>query len=349
MAAQSHSGSCGYILRSPHMFTSEHCIRSVAKYRPAFLFMDTDALYISITDLTFRALQCDFDGDIALVVDDPNLVATAEHCIKDADAGVLYYNAQKAPKKPLNDAAIAEAIFNASDFNKIGIYSIYAVKLLATDTPDMKLLAMLAAAGNFAIDAVKTGASIELPKGVEKQLRKLDKPHWWRYAHQSANHPYTDSEYWDAELSQPGKGTIDRIGRIIRNTVPAKAELNVTADPNLWAKMVVDPRRKTLIGVVDVFKDCARRNAQEWSDIFKRRPDLKENWEEAAVIVDRKIQAAREEIIAAAKGDVIAAFDTITRALFKYPTETAFKRFYWSVFGDIAAEVIKSNLAVDAA
>ena len=132
---------------------------------------------------------------------------------------------------------------------------------------------------------------------------------------------------------------------------PAKAEINVTADPNLWAKMVVDPRRKTVTGVVDAFKDCARRNAQEWKEIFRKRPDLRENWEEAAVIADRKLLAAREEIIAAAKGDVMGAYDTIARALFKYPQETAFKRFFWNVFGDIAAEVIKSNRekAVEAA
>ncbi len=209
---------------------------------------------------------------------------------------------------------------------------------------NMKVLAMLAAAGNFAIDAVKTGASIELPKGIEKQLRKLDKAAWWKYAHQTEDHPYTDSEYWDAELAQPGNGAIDRIGRIVRNTVPAKAELNITADPNLWAKMVTDPCRKTVIGVVDAFKDAARRNASEWKQIFRKRPDLRENWEEAAVIADKKLIAARAEIVAAAKGDVMGAYDTIARALFKYPAETAFKRFFWSVFGDIAAEVIKSNL-----
>ena len=203
---------------------------------------------------------------------------------------------------------------------------------------------MLVAAGNFAIDAVKTGAAIELPRTIEKALRKLDKPHWWRYAHQTEEHKYTDEEYWDAELNKPGKGAIDRVGRIIRNSVPAKAELNIEADPNLWAKMVVDPRRKTLVGVVDAFKDAARRNAQEWSDIFRRRPELRENWDEAAAIADRKIQAAREEIIAAANGDVMAAFDTITRALFKYTQESSFKRFYWSVFGDMAATVIRVNL-----
>ena len=339
------------VLRSPHMYTTEHCIRTVAQYRKAFDFMDSDALYLSIWGTDARQLMCDYDGDIALVVDDPNLVGTAEHCIKDTDAGILYYNPQKAGKKPLNDDAIVEAIFNASDFNKIGIYSIYAVKLLASDKADMKVLAMLAAAGNFAIDAVKTGAAIELPKTVEKVLRKLDKPDWWKYAHQTEEHKYSDEEYWNAELSQPGNGAIDRVGRIIRNTVPARVVLNVIADPNLWAKMVVDPRRKTVIGVVDAFKDCARRNAQEWKEIFRKRPDLQESWEEAAAIVDRKLLAAREEIITAAKCDIIAAYDTIARALFKYPQETAFKRFFWSVFGDIAAEVIKSNLekAVEAA
>ncbi len=337
------------VLRSPHMHTSEHAIETVAPYRKAFAFMDTKALYVNIHDLLFRRLQADFDGDIALVDDNPVLVDTAERC--NEGLVPLYYDAQKGKKKPLNTDAIIEAVFNASDYNKIGIYSIYAVKLLASRNPDMTILAKLAAAGNYAIDAVKTGAFIELPKDIEKALRKLDKPYWWRFDHQTEAHPYTDEEYWNEELTQPGSGVIDRIGRIVRNSVPAKAELNITADSHLWVKMVDNPRRKTVIGVVDAFKDCARRNAQEWKEIFRKRTDLRENWEEASIISDKKVVAAREEIIAAADGDVMAAYDTITRALFRYPTETAFKRFFWSVFGDIAAEVIKSNLekAVEAA
>lgn len=332
------------VLRSPHMYTSEHCIRTIAPYRRAFEFMDTDAVYVSIHDLLYRQLQADYDGDVALVVDDANLVQTAEHCIADADAGVLYYDSQKGKKKPLNSEAIVEAIFNASDFNRIGIYSIYAVKLLSTDNPDMKVLAMLAAAGNFAIDAVKTGAAIELPKGVEKMLRQLDKPFWWRYAHQTVDHPYTDDAYWSEELSQPGSGAVDRLGKIVRSALPAKAELDVAADPTLWAKMVMNPRRKTIIGVVDVFKECARRNAAEWDEIFQKRPELHENWDEAACIAEKKLEQARKEIMVAAKGDIMAAYDTIARALFKYPKEANFKRFFWSVFGDIAADVIRMNM-----
>ena len=40
----------------------------------------------------------------------------------------------------------------------------------------------------------------------------------------------------------------------------------------------------------------------------------------------------------------MGAYDTITRGLFKYPNETSFKRFYWQVFGDITAEVIRANM-----
>ena len=330
------------VLRSPHMHTSEHAIETVAKYRKAFEFMDTKAVYINVHDLLFRRLQCDFDGDIALVDDNPVLVDTAERCSEGLVP--LYYDAQKGKKKPLNTDAIIEAIFNAADYNRIGIYSIYAVKLLASENPDMTILAKLAAAGNYAIDAAKTGAFIELPKDIEKALRKLDKPCWWKYDHQTEAHPYTDEEYWAEELTQPGNGVIDRIGRIVRNSVPAKAELNVPADNNLWAKMVINPCRKTVVGVVEAFRDCARRNAQEWSTIFKKRPDLRENWEEAAALSEIKLSIARQEIVDAAKGDVEGAYDTIARALFKYPQEASFKRFFWSVFGDMAAEVIKSNL-----
>lgn len=237
-----------------------------------------------------------------------------------------------------------KAIFNAADFNKIGIYSIYAVKLLASDQPDLTTLAKLAAAGNYAIDSVKTGAAIELPKDIEKSLRQLNKPHWWRYDHQSEEHPYTDDAYWNEELDAPGHGVIDRIGKIIRAAVPAKAALQIPADPALWPKMVIDPRRKTVVGVLDVFKDCARRNAAAWVELFAKRPDLHEDWAGATAIADKRIAAARQEIISAANGDLMGAYDTIIRGLFKYPNETSFKRFYWQVFGDIAADVIRNNL-----
>ncbi len=126
--------------------------------------------------------------------------------------------------------------------------------------------------------------------------------------------------------------------------MPAKATLQVAADPALWPKMVIDPCRKTLVGVIDVFKDCARRNAAAWSELFAKRPDLHEDWAAARAIAEQKNAAARQEIIDAAKGDLMGAYDTITRGLFKYPNETSFKRFYWQVFGDIAADVIRNNL-----
>lgn len=332
------------VLRSPHMHTSEHAVRTVAPDRTAMLFMDTDAVYISVHDLLYRQLQADYDGDVALVVDDPALVQAAEHCISEADAVPLYYDAQKAPKKPLNSEAVAEAIFNAADFNRIGIYSIYAVKLLAGDHPDLTILAKLAAAGNYAIDAVKVGAMLELPESIEKALRKLDKPCWWRYDHQTEEHAYTDEAYWDEELAAPGSGVIDRIGRLIRNVVPQKAALSVPAVSTLWADMCMDPRRKTVIGVIDAFKDCARRNAAAWSDLMAKRPDLQGDAITTAVLSEKRLAAARTEILDAANGDWEAAYDTITRGLFRYPAESSFKHFYWQVFGDTAAAVIRKNL-----
>ena len=118
----------------------------------------------------------------------------------------------------------------------------------------------------------------------------------------------------------------------------------MAANPNLWARMVMDPRRKTIVGVVDVFKDCARRNAAEWDEIFRKRPELREDWEMAADISEKKLEKARKEIAVAAKGDIMAAYDVIARGLFKYPQEATFKRFFWSLFGDLAAEVITENL-----
>ena len=104
------------------------------------------------------------------------------------------------------------------------------------------------------------------------------------------------------------------------------------------------PAGRTLVGVINVFKDCARRNAAAWSELFAKRPDLHDDWIAAGAISEQRIIAARQEIIAAANGDLMGAYDTITRGLFKYPSETSFKRFYWQVFGDLAADVIRANL-----
>ena len=332
------------LLRSPHMHTVEHCIQTVASFRPFFLFLNTDAVYISVHSTVPQRLMCDYDGDTALVVDDEALVRTAEHCIADGNAVPLYYEAQKAPKNPLDPDALTEAVFRAADFNRIGIYSIYAVKLLAGKHPDLTVLARLTAAGNYAIDAAKTGAMIELPRDVEAALRKLDKPFWWRYGHATQEHPVSDTAYWDDELAAPGEGVIDRIGRIIRSAVPEKAVLTVPTDPGIWAAMCIDPCRKTVIGVIDVFKDCARRNAAAWQELFRKRPDLHEDWITAGALTEKKLAAARKEILDAAGGDPEAAYDTITRGLFRYPGETSFKRFYWQLFGDMAAQVIRNNL-----
>ncbi len=83
--------------------------------------------------------------------------------------------------------------------------------------------------------------------------------------------------------------------------------------------MVINPRRKTVVGVIDVFKDCARRNAAAWSELFARRPDLRDDWIAAGAIAEQRIAAAKQEIIHAANGDLMGAYDTITRGLFKYP------------------------------
>ena len=75
-----------------------------------------------------------------------------------------------------------------------------------------------------------------------------------------------------------------------------------------------------------------------------RRPDLQEEGITMAILSERRLAAARKEILEAANGDWDAAYDTITRGLFRYPAEISFKRFYWQVFGDTAAAVIRKNL-----
>ena len=99
-----------------------------------------------------------------------------------------------------------------------------------------------------------------------------------------------------------------------------------------------------MIGIIDVFKDLARRNAAEWDALLQKRPDLYEDLETCAALTEKRLAAARQAILDAAKGDRDAAYDTITRGLFRYPGETSFKRFYWQIFGDMAAEVIRTNL-----
>ena len=118
----------------------------------------------------------------------------------------------------------------------------------------------------------------------------------------------------------------------------------MAADKSILFLLLIDALKNTNREHPKTTKDLIQDVAAAWQELFRKRPDLHEDWITAGALMEKKLAAAKKEILDAAGGDPEAAYDTITRGLFRYPGETSFKRFYWQLFGDMAAQVIRNNL-----
>ena len=165
-------------LRSPHLYR-EHAVRHniandeyLNKSDRIRRWFTTNAIYISTYDLISKILQCDFDGDKALVVSDIEFVNIAERNMKNIVP--LYYNMRKAEPTILNNKTIYNGLNQAFVYSNIGIYSNNISKIWnsdifinGTDSEKQEALdciKLLCMENNFCIDAAKT---LYMPKRPE--------------------------------------------------------------------------------------------------------------------------------------------------------------------------------------
>lgn len=183
-------------LRSPHLY-QEHAVRYNLAYKGcgermerAKTWFNTNAIYISSHDLISRILQCDFDGDMLLVVADENFVRVAERNM----GGIvpLYYEMKKAGAQLITKESIYDGLISAFTHSNIGIYSnsISKIKnspefLGANKEEALRAIKLLTCENNFCIDAAKTLYMPVRPKEDQALLSRYTSvklPHFFKYA-----------------------------------------------------------------------------------------------------------------------------------------------------------------------
>ena len=112
-------------LRSPHLYI-EHAVRNNVcdkKYRNQYLkeWFVTDAIYTSTHDPISRILQCDYDGDRALVLAQKRIIEMAKRVTQDAYP--LYYEMHKANAEQITPQSIYHGLELAFTGGKIGVIS----------------------------------------------------------------------------------------------------------------------------------------------------------------------------------------------------------------------------------
>lgn len=136
------------VLRAPHLYR-EHAVRNNIKTEKLDEWFISKGVYISCKDLISRILQCDFDGDKALVVQNETLINIAKREMKDIVP--LYYEMKKAEATDINSETLYTALTSAYKAN-IGIISNDITKIWNSDNPNIEAVKWLTMYNNFVID-----------------------------------------------------------------------------------------------------------------------------------------------------------------------------------------------------
>ena len=137
------------VLRSPHLY-KEHAIREVVKSEEMDKWFITKGVYISIHDPISRILQCDFDGDKSLVIQDELFISIAERNMEGVVP--LYYEMATAPAQIIESEIIFESLLAAFKAN-IGEISNNITKIFnSEDIVDLEVVKWLTMENNFTID-----------------------------------------------------------------------------------------------------------------------------------------------------------------------------------------------------
>jgi len=161
------------VLRSPSLYM-EHSVNKITKDSNVYKWLNSDAIYTSVSSLISRILQFDCDGDQLNAVVEPVIVKVAERNIKMYDVIPLFYDAAKAPPEQITKESIFNGLKRAHQFSNIGEISNMLTRLWNRNNPDRNVAALLTALNNWRIDGAKTGAVNEYTNYPEiaKQINK---------------------------------------------------------------------------------------------------------------------------------------------------------------------------------
>ena len=195
------------ILRSPHLY-KEHALRQNVKREELSKWFITKGIYISIHDSISRILQCDFDGDKVLTIEDDLIVTIAERNMKGIVP--LYYEMGVAEAEIITNDKIYESLTNAFKAN-IGEVSNNITKIFNSEEPiDLEVVKWLTAENNYIIDYAKTLYMPKRPKEVEERISSAIKGKVPYFFIEAKNKPLKS-------VSRINNSTVNRLRKLIPN------------------------------------------------------------------------------------------------------------------------------------
>jgi arsenate reductase-like glutaredoxin family protein len=312
-------------LRSPHL-SLDHGFRHNVVDDEKSKWFTTNAIYISCNDLLSKLLQCDFDGDTALVVADKTIVDVAERNMKDVVP--LFYNMAKAGKSEINSNNIFNGLKLAYSGGNIGIYSNNISKIWNSETPKLDVIKLLCMENNFVIDYAKCLYKPKRPKEIHELISNCTKvklPHFFRYAK-------------DKEINQVekiNKSTVNRLRKIIKNkNINFEDFISQEFDyTNLMYDEKVGVKSDDAEAIIKLYKKL---------DIRKQfiMSDSNETHNNYSVIYSN----IRNEILSLFK-DITYVVDVLVKQLYYYQN-SRFKTTLWNCFGDVLLRNIEMNINI---
>lgn len=311
-------------LRSPHLFL-EHVPRRnmYGANEGARRWFLTNALYISTKDLLSRIIQCDFDGDKALVVADRVLVEAAKRNTKDIVP--LYYLGLKGPPQELCPKNIYKSMTWAYTSCNIGIISNQISRIWCSDLGvDLELVKWLTFRNNLVIDASKNLYLPPCPDFVNERTKKYTKekvPYFFIEAKGKT----------EAQVSPINNSSVNRIRTILPNI---KLNFDKQSLGKFDWRMLVSSDKIPNNEITQRIVDTYRRRTAHLSFKFD---DESDHTNRAWIC-----QQIREDILGL-HPDSNFVVDVLVKHLF-YKVKSRRKQVFWECFGNEVVENLKRNV-----
>lgn len=302
------------ILRSPHLYR-EHAIRNNVMSKQLSEWFISKGVYISSHDMISRILQCDFDGDKALVVQDDVLIEVAEREMEDIVP--LYYEMKKAEAKEVNAETLYTALTSAYKAN-IGIISNDITKIWNSEKPNIEAVKWLAMYNNFVIDYAKTLYLPNFPEYIEQEIKSFTKsklPFFFQYA--------KDKE--EGKVEKINNSTVNRLYGIIPNK---PIQFKRVAGHFDYRNLMNTKYPSQSKSVIDKYNEL-NRSKHTWLDKNTSSTEFQFN------------EFMRMELSKLHKSEKYIA-DVLVEYL--YSSGNKDKSGLWDVFGDILCDNVIANL-----
>lgn len=272
------------------------------------------------------------------------MIDVAERNIKNHDVVPLLYDMGKAGSQPVTNEEFYNGLKRAHDYSGIGQVSNSLTKLWNRDNPDYVAAGLLCFYNNLVIDAAKTGFidSYENYPDVKKRINKAiggktgKMPYFFQFSKNGRRQSKLTAKE-QKSVAKPTNSTMNRICALFDDV--GHINMNYANVPPFNWQMLLDKADYSYYPeAIELF--CGLDDGNLAAAI---QPDIdNQNLLNSYEFIAQDII----KILTEKYGSLEAVYPTIVKYLFAGDNmnKVAHKRMFWRVFGNIAADIIESNL-----